>query len=208
MELIKKYFPKISEDKLEKFSKLNELYPEWNAKINVISRKDIDQLDVRHVLHSLAIVKFVKFRAGSRILDLGTGGGFPGIPLAIFFPEVEFVMIDGTLKKIKVVREVAEALGLKNVQAHQKRAEEWKDGRFDFVVTRAVARQIKIFQWSIPLIKTQHNHPIPNGIIALKGGDLEGEILELPKKSYTELLPIDFFEEKFFETKSIVYTQG
>lgn len=208
MDLIKKYFPKLTDEQYEKFARLNELYPEWNAKINVISRKDVDQLNVRHVLHSLAIANFIKFRTGARILDLGTGGGFPGIPLAIFFPNVDFVMIDGTLKKIRVVREIAEALGLTNVEAYQKRAEEWKDGKFDFVVTRAVARQNKIFEWSIPLIKNTHNHPIPNGIIALKGGDLEAEIKELPKKSYTELLPIDFFEEEFFETKFIVYTQG
>lgn len=193
---------------MDQLGQLKELYAEWNSKINVISRKDMDNFYERHVLHSLAIAKFVSFQPGAQILDLGTGGGFPGIPLAILFPETEFTLIDGTLKKIKVVQEVAEALDLKNVTAHQKRVEEWKGHKFDFVVTRAVAPILKLYNWSLPIIKRQHFHATPNGIIALKGGELDDEIKELPKKSYTELLPLDFFEEEFFETKAIVYVQG
>jgi len=193
MDLIKKYFPDLTEEQYAQFEQLPELYEEWNAKINVVSRKDIDQLPIRHVLHSLAIAKFVKFRSNASVMDLGTGN---------------FTLIDGTAKKILVVNEVANALGLKNVKALQYRAEEWKGEKFDFVVTRAVAKVLKLHEWSIPLIKRNHVHASPNGIIALKGGDLEAEILELPKKSYTELIPIDFFDDPFFETKSIIYVQG
>ncbi len=208
MDLIKKYFPEITDDQAIQFAQLPDLYEEWNAKINVVSRKDIEQLPTRHVLHSLAIAKFVKFRSNASILDLGTGGGFPGIPLAILYPNVNFTLIDGTAKKILVVNEVANALGLKNVKAMQYRAEEWKGEKFDYVVTRAVAKVAKLYEWAIPLIKRNHVHASPNGIIALKGGNLEAEILELPKKSYTELIPIDFFDDPFFDEKSIVYVQG
>ena len=144
MDLIKKYFPKITDEQFAQFNQLPELYEDWNSKINVVSRKDIDQLPVRHVLHSLAITKFVKFRSGTSIMDLGCGGGFPGIPLAILFPQTNFTLIDGTLKKIKVVQEVAEAIGLQNVVAKQARAEEWKGEKFDFIVTRAVLSLIHI----------------------------------------------------------------
>ncbi len=193
---------------MEQLGQLKELYAEWNSKINVISRKDMDNFYERHVLHSLAITEFVTFLPGAQVLDLGTGGGFPGIPLAILFPETEFTLIDGTLKKIKVVKEIAEALQLQNITAQQKRVEEWKGHKFDFVVTRAVAPLLKLYYWSVPIIKKQHFHATPNGIIALKGGDLIDEIKELPKKSYAELIPIDFYEEAFFETKAIVYVQG
>ena len=208
MEFLKKYFPKLTPEQLAQFEQLPDLYEEWNSKINVISRKDIDQLPIRHVLHSLAIGKFVKFRSGTSILDLGCGGGFPGIPLAIMFPQTQFTLIDGTLKKIKVVNEVAQALELQNVIGLQKRAEEWKGEKFDFIITRAVAKIAKLYEWGVPLIKKKHFHPTPNGIIALKGGSLVEEIEELPKGSYTELIPIDFFKEEYFETKSIVYVQG
>lgn len=208
MEILKKYFPKLTEEQLAQFAQLPDLYEDWNSKINVVSRKDIDQLPIRHVLHSLAICKFIKFRSGTSIMDLGCGGGFPGIPLAIMFPQTQFTLIDGTLKKINVVNEVAQALGLQNVTAQQKRAEEWKGEKFDFIITRAVAKIVKLYEWGIPLLKNKHYHPTPNGIIALKGGNLIEEIKELPKGSYTELIPIDFFDEEYFEEKSIVYVQG
>ena len=208
MDFLKKHFPKITDEQMAQFNQLPELYADWNSKINVVSRKDIDQLPIRHVLHSLAITKFVKFRSGTSIMDLGCGGGFPGIPLAILFPQTNFTLIDGTLKKINVVNEVVDAIGLQNVTAKQCRAEEWKGEKFDFIVTRAVAKLIKLYEWSMPLLKKQHYHPTPNGVIALKGGDLIAEIKELPKKSYTELIPINFFEDEYFEEKSIVYVQG
>ncbi len=203
------YFPELSNKQQEQFSQLSPLYKEWNEKINVISRKDIDNLFIRHVLHSLAIIKVVQFTPGAKILDLGTGGGFPAIPLAIFYPEVYFNPIDGTGKKIKVVNEVAAAIGLKNVQAFHKRAEEMKGRKYDFVVTRAVAPLAKLAAWSFPLLKTKHQHSIPNGILALKGGNLKEEIREMPRGSYQELHPIsDFFSEDLFEDKYVVYVQG
>ena len=170
MEIIQKYFPKLSERQLERFEALLSLYSDWNSKINVISRKDIDNLYERHVLHSLAISRLIAFGPGSRILDLGTGGGFPGIPLAIFFPEVQFTLIDGTRKKIKVVEEVCQALGLTNVRAMQVRAEELKKERFDFVVSRAVAALDKLLPWCQRLLKREQQHSLPNGLICLKGG--------------------------------------
>ena len=209
MELIQKYFPELSAEQVHQYEKLLPLYQEWNEKINVISRKDIENLYERHVLHSLSIVEVMKFRSGSHILDLGTGGGFPGIPLAIFYPKVKFTLIDGTRKKIAVVNEVIQALNLKNVEAIQMRAEELKKVRFDFVVTRAVAGLNKLIPWSRRLLKTKHLHKLPNGIIALKGGRLDHEVRDLPKGEYVERYKIsDFFEEEYFEEKYVVYAQG
>ncbi len=207
MQKIKTYFPKLSDQQLQQFEQLGPLYNEWNAKINVISRKDIENLYERHILHSLAIAKFIRFRSGAEILDLGTGGGFPGIPLAIFFPEIKFTLIDGTRKKITVVNEVKDALGLTNVDAQQMRAEELK-ARYDFVVSRAVAGIDKLALWSSRLLKSQDRHPIPNGVIALKGGNLRNEIKTSPKGSYSELNPLsDYFAEPFFADKHLVYVQ-
>ena len=208
MELIQQYFTNLTEQQQEQFRQLGPLYQDWNQKINVISRKDIDNIYEHHVFHSLAIAAVIRFRANSEILDLGTGGGFPGIPLAILFPDTKFTLIDGTLKKIKVVKEVKEAIGLKNVEAMQMRAEELKKRRFDFVITRAVARLPQLVQWSERLLKSKHVHPLPNGLIALKGGRVQEEIKELPKGSYAELYPIkDFFQEPYFEEKFVVYVQ-
>ena len=209
MDKILTHFPKLTDLQQAQFSQLGPLYKEWNQKINVISRKDIDNIYLHHVLHSLAISAVIRFRAGAEILDLGTGGGFPGIPLAILFPEVQFTLIDGTLKKIKVVKEVIAALALKNVTAEQMRAEELKKRKFDFVVTRAVAKMDQLHRWMQPLIKNKHVHPLPNGLLALKGGNnIKAEIKALPKGNYTELYKIqDFFKEYYFEEKYVVYLQ-
>ena len=207
MDKIFSYFPDLTETQQKQFSQLGDLYKDWNQKINVISRKDIDNLYVRHVLHSLAIPPVVRFRTGADILDLGTGGGFPGIPLAILYPEVNFTLIDGTRKKIHVVQEVVDAIGLTNVTARQIRAEELK-AKFDFVVTRAVARLDKLIMWSQRLIKNKENHAIPNGILALKGGDVKSEAKAIPKGNYVEIYPInDFFKEEEFKEKYVIYVQ-
>ncbi|MEZ4918821.1 MAG: 16S rRNA (guanine(527)-N(7))-methyltransferase RsmG [Saprospiraceae bacterium] len=212
MELIKKYFPDLTEEMLDQLGQLPELYKEWNSKINVISRTDIENLEERHILHSLVIALIIDFKPGAKVLDLGTGGGFPGIPLAIIFPETKFRLIDGTGKKIRVVQEICAALGLTNVEATQIRAEELKPAKsFDFVVTRAVATLDKLLPWCQRLLHDKHSHIYPNGIFALKGGNLRAEIKSLPGKGsdYVEVFPIsDFFEEEFFEEKSIVYVQG
>jgi 16S rRNA (guanine527-N7)-methyltransferase len=212
MDIIKKYFPELTEIQLAQLAQLQDLYADWNSKINVISRQDIENIYERHVLHSLAIAKQFQFKSEAKILDLGTGGGFPGIPLAILFPEVTFTLADSIGKKIKVVQEIAQAIQLENISAHHSRAEELKMvGQFDFVVTRAVAPLGQLMQWSQKLLKKKHFHAYPNGIIALKGGNLRGEILELPGKGldYTEVFPITkYFNESFFEEKCIVYVQG
>ena len=208
MEIIKKYFPNLTETQIVQFEQLQALYSEWNEKINVISRKDIDNLYERHVLHSLVIAKEFQFQQGAEICDLGTGGGFPGIPLAIYFPEVRFTLIDGTGKKIKVVNEVIEALGLKNAKGRQIRAEELKQ-HFDFVVTRAVARLEKLIPWSFRLLKKKQKHAIPNGLIALKGGNIREEVEALSNNEYIEIYQLsDYFDEEFFEEKCLVYVQG
>ena len=205
MEIIRKYFPNLTEDQISKFSQLDELYHDWNAKINVISRKDIDNLYEHHVLHSLAIAEMIRFKPGTKVMDLGTGGGFPGIPLAIMFPETTFHLVDSIGKKIKVCQKVANALQLKNVTTQWCRAEEIKD-KYHFVVSRAVmplADLVKIIKKNI---STEQINALPNGIICLKGGELEKETL--PLKKQTEIYPLtDYFEEPFFETKKIVYTQ-
>jgi 16S rRNA (guanine527-N7)-methyltransferase len=202
------YFPELSERQREQFRALDSLYRDWNAKINVISRKDIDNLYVHHVLHSLAIAKVISFRAGTQVLDLGTGGGFPGVPLAILFPRTEFRLIDGTAKKIRVCQEVIQELGLTNANAKQKRAEEIKTPSYDFVVTRAVARIDQLAQWSMRLITPKQRNPLPNGILALKGKGLKEELASLPKRAYVEEYPIDrWFSEPFFAEKEVMYLQ-
>ena len=209
MDIIKKYFPNLTEEQLEQLTRLPELYEEWNAKINVISRKDIDNLEGRHILHSLAIIPVVRFRDGADILDLGTGGGFPGIPLAIFYPKVNFHLVDSTAKKIRVVQEIVDALGLKNVKAEQVRAEEIKKKRYDFVVCRAVASIDKLHNWTQRLFKKDHQHALPNGLLTLKGGNLTQELKALPKGNYFEKYSIQqFFKEDYFEEKFVIYLQG
>jgi len=202
-ELIKKYFPEISDTQLQQFEQLFPLYVEWNEKINVISRKDIDNLMLHHVLHSLAIAKFIQFRPGTEILDVGTGGGFPGIPLAILFPECSFLMVDSIGKKIKVVHGVVEGLGLTNVSAEHIRAED-VDQDFEFIVSRAVTRLSPFYYWVRKKISPNHFHTQRNGLILLKGGDLKEEIEELERKTKVIDLP-SYFEEPFFETKKLVY---
>ena len=209
MEIIEKYFPDLNNTQRQQFYSLDELYRDWNAKVNLISRKDIDNLYERHILHSLAIAKCFKFKKDTEILDVGTGGGFPGIPLSIYFPHVKFHLIDGTLKKIKVVQDIIEKLGLENATAEQVRAEELKNRKFDFVVTRAVAEMPKLRVWSQRLFKEKERNPMPNGLIALKGGKIDEEIKSLPPGEYTEVYPInDYFQEAFFAEKYIVYMQA
>jgi len=202
MDEILKYFPDLTELQKQQFEKLGELYHEWNAKINVISRKDIDELYVRHVLHSLAIAKVQPFEPGSYVLDVGTGGGFPGIPLAILFPETRFYLIDVILKKITVVKAVASALELKNIKAEQLRAENVK-GDYDFIVSRAVTNMPDFVSWVKDKIKKQQKHELKNGILYLKGGDLSEELKDFPKA--TEYNISDFFADDFFETKKVVH---
>ena len=202
MEEILKQFPDLSENQTLQFQKLQALYEDWNAKINVISRKDIDELYTRHVLHSLGIAKIIEFRPGSKIMDVGTGGGFPGIPLAILYPEVDFYLIDVIAKKIKVVNEVATGLGLKNVKAEQKRAELVKQ-EFDFIVSRAVTNMPDFVSWVDDKVSKKQNHELANGILYLKGGDLTEELKDFPKA--TEYNLSDFFTDEFFETKKVVH---
>jgi len=203
MELINKYFPEINEDQIDKFKHLEELYQDWNSKINVISRKDMDHFYEHHVLHSLGIAKIQQFLAGSAILDVGTGGGFPGIPLAILFPETEFLLVDSIGKKIKVVQEIAKASGIHNVEAIQTRAEDLKP-KFDFIVSRAVTTLPEFINWVGKNIKNVSKHELKNGILYLKGGDLVAELAPFKSKSKVYQLS-EFFEESFFETKKVVH---
>ena len=202
MEEILKYFPDLTEEQIAQFRKLEALYLDWNAKINLISRKDIEQLYVKHVLHSLAIAKIQKFEPGTYVLDVGTGGGFPGIPLAILFPETRFYLIDVILKKINVVKAVATELGLKNVKAEQLRAENAK-GDYDFIVSRAVTNMPDFYSWVKDKIKKQNKHELKNGILYLKGGDLTEELQDFPKATAYPIA--DFFSDTFFETKKVVH---
>lgn len=201
--ILKKYFPELEAQKLNRFEQLYELYSIWNSRINVISRKDIDLLYERHVLHSLGIAKVMSFKSGTKVLDVGTGGGFPGIPLAIMFPESDFCLVDSIGKKIKVVEEVSAALGLKNVRAFHKRAEEI-DEKFHFVVSRAVTEFPEFYKWVKDKFLRDNFNDFPNGILYLKGGDLREEFGRFyDKAKFYELK--DFFEEEFFETKKVVY---
>lgn len=201
--LISTYFPNLTDVQQNQFGKLGSLYQAWNEKINVISRKDVENIYTNHVLHSLAIAKVITFKPGTRVLDVGTGGGFPGIPLAILFPEVNFHLVDSIGKKITVVREVVAALDLKNVKAEQVRAEEIKD-RYDFIVSRAVTRMKEFYGWVSNKVRKESSHTLYNGILYLKGGDLEQELAELKRPYSLYNLP-DFFKEPFFETKKVVY---
>lgn len=202
-QVILDYFPDLTDIQKKQFDALGALYAEWNEKINVISRKDIEQLYARHVLHSLSIAKFISFEPGTKILDVGTGGGFPGIPLAILFPESDFLLVDSIGKKIKVVLGVAESIGLKNVEAQHERAEKIR-GKFDFVVSRAVAQTRQLYQWTSRLIKSNTHPTFSNGYLLLKGGDLDEEMKEFGKP-YSVKDISDYFSDPFFETKKIVY---
>lgn len=203
MELITKYFPHLTERQQSQFRQLDELYRDWNAKINVISRKDIDNLYEHHVLHSLAIAEYVSFRPGTRVMDLGTGGGFPGIPLAILFPEVSFHLVDSTKKKILVCTEVARALGLQNVTTRWCRAEEERD-KFDYVVSRAVMPLEDLVKICRKNVSKEMKNALPNGLICLKGGELADETY--PLRNVAEVVVVsDYFSEPYFETKKIVY---
>lgn len=201
-EIIKNYFPTLTTKQIEQFELLEPLYKDWNSKINVISRKDIDELYVRHVLHSLGIAKVQEFKAGSSIMDVGTGGGFPGIPLAILYPDTEFYLIDAIAKKIKVVQEVVDALELKNVKSAQQRAEKVK-GEFDFIVSRAVTNMPDFVKWVRNKVKKQSQHQLKNGILYLKGGDLTEELALYQTATTYDLS--DYFKEDFFETKKVVH---
>lgn len=203
MEIILKYFPDIREEQKSQFAALYDLYVDWNSKINVISRKDIENLYTHHILHSLAIAKLIQFTDGTQLMDVGTGGGFPGVPLAILFPKCKFLLVDSIGKKIRVATEVATAIGLKNIQFRHCRAEEVKE-KFDFVVSRAVMPLpdlVKIIKKNIS--KEQHN-ALPNGLICLKGGNLEGELKPFKKTAEADDLSM-FFDEEYFKTKKIVY---
>jgi 16S rRNA (guanine527-N7)-methyltransferase len=205
MDRILNYFPHLSSTQKEQFSELGPLYAEWNERINVISRKDIEALYLRHVLHSLGIAKVQVFLPGSRVLDIGTGGGFPGIPLAIMFPETKFVLVDSIGKKIKVVGEIARELRLENVEAVHGRAEK-QQGQFDFIVSRAVTNMSDFVKWTRNKFLKENRHPLPNGILYLKGGDLSEELKPFQKARIYSLS--DYFEEDFFETKKVVYLPG
>jgi 16S rRNA (guanine527-N7)-methyltransferase len=203
MELITKYFPNLTNDQIDKFIQLEGLYTEWNSKINVISRKDMEHFYEHHVLHSLGIAKVIQFQPGAYVLDVGTGGGFPGIPLAILFPETKFMLVDSIGKKIRVVREVAQSVGITNVIAIQTRAEEVK-GKFDFVVSRAVTTLPNFIKWVESKIKKENRNILRNGILYLKGGDLEAELAPVLDKCQFYNLS-DYFEDIFFETKKVVH---
>ena len=202
MELILKYFPNLTEDQIDKFKKLKALYQDWNLKINVVSRKDIDELYLRHVLHSLGIAKIIEFKVGTKILDVGTGGGFPGIPLAILFPESSFHLVDSIAKKLKVVDEVVVGLGLTNVKTTYSRVEDIK-GTYDFIVSRAVAAMPTFVHWVKGKITKKQNNALKNGILYLKGGDLTEELQKY--KTVTIYNLTDYYMEDFFETKKVVY---
>lgn len=201
MEIILKYFSDFTSQQLDQFSKLQTLYTEWNEKINVISRKDIDHLYERHVLHSLSIAAAFDFKNSTEIIDLGTGGGFPGIPLAIFFPEIKLHLVDSIAKKIRVVNEIAKAIDLKNISAEHSRIENISKKKFDFVVSRAVAPLSELWKWSKPILKVAGNHDKPGGLICLKGGDLAAEISGSRTRprviEISEIFPEEYFKNKY-----------
>ena len=201
MQIISKYFTNLTEKQIQQFSDLKKLYEHWNAQINVISRKDMDALYINHVLHSLAIAKVIQFEKGTSVLDIGTGGGFPGIPLAILFSETDFLLVDSIGKKIKVVNEVSSALGLTNVRTMHERAENINEP-FDFIVSRSVTNMTDFKKWVKGKFNKKHNNSLDNGILYLKGGDLSEELRGIPHKQY-EIA--DYFEEDFFETKKVIY---
>lgn len=202
MELILKYFPNLTEDQIEKFSKLEALYKDWNLKINVVSRKDIDELYLRHVLHSLAIAKVIQFKDGSNLMDVGTGGGFPGIPLAILFPECQFHLVDSINKKLNVVREVVAGCNLQNVKVTHTRVEEVKEN-YDFILSRAVAAMPTFVHWVKGKIAKDNKHDLRNGILYLKGGDLSEELKDYQTTTIYDITK--FYDEDFFETKKVVH---
>lgn len=203
---ILKYFPDLSDRQIQQLEAMTELYPEWNMKINVISRKDIDNLEINHILHSLAIAKFIKFQAGSRILDFGSGGGFPGIPLAVIFPDSHFHLVDRIGKKLKVAQSIADQIGLTNVSVQHGDIGECHE-KFDFIVSRAVMPQPDLLKLSAKNISKENKNAYPNGIIALKGGDLNAELR--PIRKITDIIPVNqYFSEPFFDKKQIIYTQA
>lgn len=205
IEIIEKYFPNLTEEQKKQFEALDALYRDWNSKINVISRKDIDSLYEKHILHSLAIAAVIDFVPGTQIIDIGTGGGFPGIPLAIYFPEVQFHLVDSIAKKLKVVEEVAAGAGIKNVTTQHIRAEEIKNRKFDFVVSRAVAPLKDLWKWSKPLLKKGKEQELPNSLICLKGGDLAQEISDSGLRP--RMIPIEeIFHEEYFKEKYLLHT--
>lgn len=209
MEQIALFFPDITAQQRQQLQRLGELYRDWNDKINVISRKDIDNVYDHHILHALGLLKVVEFKPGAAILDLGTGGGIPGIPLAIMMPEVSFHLVDGRGKKITVVNEIAAELGLENVVGEHVRAEEIKNRRYDFVVARGVTTIDKLLNWTRPLLKRDHRHGLPNGLLTYKGSHIKKELELLPKGEYVEEYPMrKYFKLPFFEEKSIWYVQG
>jgi len=203
ISIITKYFRSLDDLQLQRFADLGEMYASWNERVNLVSRKDIAHLYERHILHALSIARFINFKPGANVMDLGTGGGFPGIPLAIFFPEVQFTLVDSIAKKMRVVEDLVQVLGLRNVNPMVGRAENLR-GNFDFVVSRAVAPLADLYTWSGKSIAKKQQHAMPNGIICLKGGDLREELL--PFKNRVEVHKIhDWFDEEFFETKRLVY---
>lgn len=206
MELLKHYFPALSNEQLQKFDQFRALFIEWNLKLNLISKKDTEQLEVRHMLHSLSIAAFIQFKAGTRIMDLGCGGGFPGLPLAMFFPDCEFLLVDSIAKKIKAVDDMAQSLELKNVRCVNDRAENVNQ-KFDFVVSRAVAPMNKLWAWSRNRIEKEEKNALPNGLIALKGGDLKLELNPFGSRILVEEIQ-KYFKEDFFETKRLVYLRA
>ena len=202
--LILKYFDDFSEEQVKQFTALDDLYTEWNAKINVISRKDIDSIYLHHVLHSLSIAAIANFEPGTTVIDIGCGGGFPGVPLAIFFPKVKFHLVDSIAKKLKVVDAVCDGANIKNITTQHTRAEEIKNRKFDYAISRAVAPLKDLWKWSSPLLKKDHSKPLPNGLICLKGGDLAQEIYESTLRP--KMMPIyKIFPEEYFQEKFVIH---